>query len=146
MTQHCVVIDAPSSAVWDALTRPALMTRWMGDPDTGVEVETSWVVGAPIIVRGFHHAHFVNTGTVLGFEPNEMLRYSHLSSLSRLPDTPQNHSIVELRLAPVAGGTSVAVALSGFPTESIFKHLDFYWRGTLMILKRFVEQRTRPSS
>jgi len=62
VTQHCAVIDAPPSAVWDALTRPALMAMWMGDRETGVEVETSWVVGAPIIVRGFHHAHFVNTG------------------------------------------------------------------------------------
>jgi hypothetical protein len=31
--------------------------------------------------------------------------------------------------------------LCGFPTESTNRHLDFYWRGTLPILKRFVEER-----
>ena len=146
MSQHFeqrVVIHAPRSAVWDALTNPESMKQWMADPKVGVEVETDWSVGGPITVRGFHHARFVNTGTVLAFEPNERLRYSHLSSLSRLADTPENHSLFEFELAEAEGGTSLTVTLSQFPTESIFKHLEFYWRGTLGILKRFVEAQPR---
>ena len=77
---------------------------------------------------------------VLAFEPPTVLRYSHLSSLSRLPDAPESYSVFEFRLAQRGGGTSLTVLLSGFPTESIRKHLEFYWRGTLGVLKRFVER------
>jgi hypothetical protein len=70
-----------------------------------------------------------------------VLQYSHLSSLSRLPDTPENHSVFEFRLAQAAGGTALTLAPRDFPTEAIFKHLDFYWRSTLGILKRFIEER-----
>ncbi len=31
--------------------------------------------------------------------------------------------------------------MSGFPTESTFKHLALYWRGTLGVLKDFIERR-----
>jgi hypothetical protein len=75
----------------------------------------------------------------LRFESPTILRYSHLSSLSRLPDRPESYSIFEFRLAPVGEGTSLTIAISNFPTESIFKHIDFYWRVTIGIFKRFVE-------
>ena len=139
MPEHSIVIAAAPAAVWEALTVPAQMTRWMGEPEMKVEVLTDWRVGGPIVVRGFHVAQFHNTGTVLAFEPPCLLRYSHLDSISRLPDTPENHSVLEFRLTPVAAGTALTIAFSGFPTESIFKHLDFYWRGTLGVLKRHVE-------
>ena len=34
----------------------------------------------------------------------------------------------------------LTVALSGFPTEAILKHLDFYWRGALGLLKDHLER------
>lgn len=139
---HTLVIHAPPAAVWDALTDPTAMRQWMGDPGMEVEIQTDWTVGSPVWVRGFHLAQFENSGTVLTFEPTRLLRYSHLSSLSRLPNTPENHSIFEFRLAPADEGTSLTLTLTQFPTGSIFKHLDFYWRGTLGIFKRFVEQGT----
>ncbi len=135
-----VHIHAPPSAVWEALTRVDLMPQWMGDPAMGVTVETTWLVGDPIIVRGFHTVAFENRGTVLAFQPAALLRYSHLSSLSRLPDTVDNHSVLSFSLAPGPGGTTLTLTMDGFPTASISKHLDFYWRGTLGILKRFIEE------
>jgi hypothetical protein len=32
------------------------------------------------------------------------------------------------------------VRVENFPTETIYKHLDFYWQGTLPIIKQGVEQ------
>jgi uncharacterized protein YndB with AHSA1/START domain len=139
--QYGVTIGAPPAAVWEALTTPELMKQWMGEPEMDVAVETDWVVGGPIRVTGFHHARFENRGTVLRFEPNQELRYSHLDSVSRLPDVPENYSVIDFRLTPVEGGTSLTVTLSGFPTESILKHLEFYWRGTIGVFKKFVERR-----
>jgi len=40
-------------------------------------------------------------------------------------------------------GTSLKLRGSGFPTASIFKHLKFYWGGTLEILKQHVERRRK---
>lgn len=137
-----VMVDAPAAAVWDALTRPSQMQLWMGEPEMAVEVLTSWEVGSPITVRGFHHVAFENTGRVLRHEPHAALTYTQLSSISRLPDTDGNHTTFAFTLEPRDGGTRLTVTLTGFPTYTIFKHLEFYWRGTMTVIKTVVE-RTR---
>jgi hypothetical protein len=117
------------------------MKTWMGEPEMAVQIDVDWVIGSPIVVKGVHHVPFKNTGTVLAFEPETCLAYTHLSSLSRLPDEPSSYTILEFRLATVNDATSLELRASGFPTASIFKHLEFYWGGTLEILKRHVERR-----
>lgn len=105
-----------------------------------LEVLTDWTVGSPIFVSGLHHVRFTNKGTVLRFEPSSVLQYSHLSSVSRLPDKPESYTIIEFRLEPSGASSSLlTVKLTNFPTDSIFKHLQFYWNTTIHVLKRFVE-------
>ena len=134
-----VQINAPLSKVWEALTIPELMKKWMSETD--VDISTDWKVGNPIVMRGrLHGIKFENTGTVLQFVPGRILRYSHLSSLSRLPDKPENYSILEFRVAPADNQTAVTLTLDNFPTETIYKHLAFYWNVTLEILKRLIEK------
>ncbi len=133
-------INAPASKVWEALTNPDLMKKWMSE--TEIEIITDWQVGSPMTIRGnLHGIKFKNTGTVLQFEPEQILRYSHLSSLSRLPDKTENYSIIEFKLSPLADQTALTLTLSIFPTETIYKHLAFYWNVTLEILKRLIEER-----
>jgi uncharacterized protein YndB with AHSA1/START domain len=138
--EHSILINAPSAIVWQTLTDLELMRQWMGEPEMALDVQTDWTVGGPILIKGFHHATFENKGVVSRFEPTKVLRYSQLSSLSRLPDRPESYSVVELRLASANDATLLTVNVSGFPTESIFRHLDFYWRGTLVILKQCAER------
>ena len=134
-----ITIDAPASKVWDTLTSPERMQQWMAE--TEIDIITDWKVGHPFVIRGnLHGINFENTGTVLQFEPEQILQYSHLSSLSRLPDKPENYSVVEFRLAPVENQTALTLSVNNFPTESIYKHLAFYWNVTLEILKRLIEQ------
>jgi len=135
-----IEIDAAPRAVWGALTDADSMKRWMAHPDVGMDIITDWVVGAPIVVHGFHIVRFENRGTVLAFDPPRLLRYSHLSSLSRLPDSIESHAVFEFRLDPSDSRTALTVTVSNFPTEAIFKHLDFYWRGALGAVKQFVER------
>lgn len=139
MSEHGIVIDAPPARVWTLLTDPAQMPRWMGEPEMRVEVETTWAVGGPIVVRGVHHLAFENRGTVLCFEPGTRLRHTHLSSLSQLADEPESYSTIDVELTGVSGGTALRVSVRGFPTEAIFRHLDFYWRGTMSVLKELAE-------
>ena len=132
-----VRINAPTSKVWEALTDPDLMKKWMSE--TEIHIFTDWKVGNPFVIRGrLHGINFENWGTVLQFEPENTL-HSHLSSLSRLPDQLENYSILEFRLAPVHPETSLTLTASNFPTESIYKHFAFYWNVTLEILKRLIE-------
>jgi hypothetical protein len=118
------------------------MKQWMGEPEMQLEIVTDWQVGSPITIAGWHHVHFENKGTVLRFEPNLVLEYSHLSSVSRLRDEAESYTKIEFRLVPADEHcTSLNLRISGFPTESIFRHFDFYWRMTLPILRRFVVSR-----
>ena len=133
-----LVIDAPPVAVWAALTMPERMNRWMFDSE--LEIITNWAVGNPIVIRGdMHGMPFENTGTVLRFQPTEALGYSHLSSLSELPDVPGNHAIHDFTLKEDGTGTVLELRLSNFPTEYIRKHLVFYWRGALAVMQRMLE-------
>ncbi len=137
-----ISINAAPSAVWHALTRPELMVQWMGAPEMQLKVDTSWIIGTPVSISGFHHVRFENKGTVLHFDPEQRLSYSHWSSVSRLADDPENYSILEFRLMPEAEQTLVTLTIDHFPTETIFKHLQFYWRTTMVMIKKFVEQPT----
>lgn len=134
-----VLIRAQPSEVWAALTEPQLMRQWMGEPEMVIAVDTTWNVGEPIIISGLHHARFRNEGTVLHYEPERRLTYTHLSSLSRLPAVPESFSTFDFVLTQAAAGTTLTLTIRGFPTESIFKHLAFYWRVTVKLLAELVE-------
>lgn len=112
----------------------------MGEPEMEIGIETDWKVGSPIVVSGFHHLHFRNVGVILEFKPIERLSYTHLSSLSQLPDEAGNFTTLAFSLASQGEATSLTLLVTGFPTVSIFKHLQFYWVGTLGILKQFTER------
>ena len=133
-------INAPLYAVWDALTQPGLMKSWMADSE--IEIVTTWEVGSPIITNvqaASYKTAFTNTGIVLQFEKGRVLEYSHLSSLSRLPDHPENYTVIRFTLHQEDDHTLIELKLSNFPTKSHYKHIDFYWTVTLDVLKRFVE-------
>ena len=134
-----ILIDAPADKVWASLTDTALMQTWMGAPEMGLEISTSWEVGSPILIRGFHHAKFENRGIVLEYLPQNTVSYNFLSSISRLPDEEKNYSVLRFMLTPEEGLTNLSLTISSFPTETIYHHLNFYWNGTLAMLKKYVE-------
>ena len=138
--EKTIIIRTNPSIVWKTLTEPDLMKQWMGEVEMEIEIKGNWKVNSPIVISGFHHVKFENKGRVLQFDPNRTLTYSHLSSISRLPDKPENYSIIEFTLTPLDNHTSLTLTVSNFPTETIFKHLDFYWRTTLEIIKNFIER------
>jgi uncharacterized protein YndB with AHSA1/START domain len=135
-------INASLNAVWEALTQPDLMKIWMSDSE--IEIVTTWEVGSPIFINvpaESYKTSFINTGVVLQFLIEHVLEYSHLSSLSRLPDETENYTLIRFTLQQDRDYTLLELNLSNFPTESHYKHIDFYWTITLEVLKRFVEER-----
>ena len=141
VVENSATIQAPPSEVWRALTDPDLMKQWIAELVMQTGIITDWNVGSPIIVKGRHNnVDFENKGTVLQFEPHSILRYSHLSSISRLADKPENYTIIEFHVARTEeNSTLLTVNISNFPAKSAFEHWQFYWRTTIGILKRFIE-------
>jgi uncharacterized protein YndB with AHSA1/START domain len=137
--EKSILIHAAPSVVWDALTSPGIMKVWMAESEMRLDIQADWEVGGSIIIKGYHHKEFVNSGTVLHFDPPLRLTYTHSSSLSRLPDKPESHSILEFELTPQGEQIALRLTITNFATDSIFKHLDFYWTGTLAILKQHIE-------
>lgn len=134
-----IVIAAPVNAVWKSLTDIELMKQWMGAPELELEIATSWNVGSPISIKGFHHVRFENKGVVLEYLPDRLVSYNFLSSMSRLPYEPENHTILRFVLDTQDNHTSLSLTISNFPTETIYHHLNFYWNTTLAMLKRHIE-------
>lgn len=139
--EQAILIKAPVDKVWNTLTNPGLMKQWMGEPEMKIEVITDWRTGSPIVIKGFHHVKFENKGTVLQFKPVEGLKYNYISSLSRLEDAPENYTVIEFILTPFEQETTVTLTLSNFPTEAIFRHVGFYWKTTMHIMKKLAEGR-----
>jgi uncharacterized protein YndB with AHSA1/START domain len=135
-----VVINAHPAKVWTTLTNPAQMAHWMGAPEMEIKVATDWQVNSPILIQGFLHVRFEIKGIVLQHEKEHKLSYSHFSSISRLPDLPENYSILEFVLTPADGKTSLTLHIENFPTDVIRKHLEFYWRTTIIGIRKMVEE------
>ena len=135
-----VIVNAESAKVWTVLTNPELMSKWMGEPEMEVEILTSWKVNTPIIICGFHNEKFENKGIVLQYESEQKLSYTHLSSVSKLPDRPESYSVFEFILLRIEKGTLLTLNITNFPTETIRKHLEFYWKATMVQIKTSLEE------
>lgn len=137
-----VTINAAASKVWTTLTDLELMSKWLGDPGMKIKVQTDWKINAPISIRGFHHINFENKGTILKYDKEKRLSYTHLSSVSRLADQKENYTIIEFILTSIDQQTQLTLNIENFPTETIRKHLEFYWRTTILTIKERAQNET----
>lgn len=136
-----VLINAQPSVVWQFLTTPDLMEKWMADANMEIKVITCWTVGNPIIIKGtIHGREFENKGTILKYEQESVLAYSHLSSISLLPASIENFCTIEFSIVSVKNGTTLTLIIKNFPTDSIYHHMNFYWSNTINILKEKIEE------
>lgn len=113
----------------------------MGGPEMQIKVITDWKINSPILIQGFLHLKFENKGWILEFDKANKLSYSHLSNISRLPEKPENYSILEFVLTPAEEKTELTLNIENFPTEVIRKHLEFYWRTTVIGIKKMTEDK-----
>ena len=138
-----ISINASPSKVWRHLTEPDLMREWMGDEEMEIDILSDWKIGGSFIIKGFHHEPFENRGTILQLEPEKIFEYEYLSSMSGLEDIPENHTRISFYLAAKDGQTELTVQAKNFPTFEIYKHWEFYWNGTLGIIKWRIEKELR---
>jgi len=142
-------IAAPSEAVWRAL-----VDREEGRIWRGADFETDWQPGSPIsITAQIGSKRYRDKGTVLQVNRPSLLVYEFLPRVSGLPDVPESYSRITLQLAPHMAGTTLGIAHTVPPSpvrrgknfeigpESGEKHVGFYWRSTLPLLRDLIEGR-----
>jgi uncharacterized protein YndB with AHSA1/START domain len=131
-------VEAPVSAVWDALVNPAVIKQYM----FGADVTSNWKEGTPIVWKGeWQGKPFEDKGVILRVQPNRLLSYSHFSPLEGKPDTPDNYHRVTVELSEHAGGTRISLSQDNNATEQTREHSEKNWNTALAGLKKVVEQR-----
>jgi hypothetical protein len=86
MAKATTTIDKPVANVWRALVTPETINRYM----FGATVVSDWREGSPIVWRGeWKGKPYEDKGEIVRIEPGRMLRYTHWSPLSGLPDLPE---------------------------------------------------------
>lgn len=131
-------INAPASRVWEALTTPAIMKRWMTDAE--MDIISDFKTGSAIVIRGnLHGIPYENKGTILQNDPSSVLKYNYWSSLSQHEDVPENYSLITFRLMFAEGTTTLVFTQTNFTEDVIFRHFNFYWNTALQLLRKLSE-------
>ncbi|WP_175932899.1 MULTISPECIES: SRPBCC domain-containing protein [unclassified Burkholderia] len=133
--ERAIFVAAPIEILAASLADPARMAQWMGDEAMPVSVEHEGRAGGSIVVRGRQHVPFENRGRILRWDPPRRFSWTHLSTLSNLPDEPASYTTLDFALEPTRGGTMLSFTMHGFPTLVIRKHLVLYWRVTLDVIR-----------
>jgi uncharacterized protein YndB with AHSA1/START domain len=132
-----VRIHAPASKVWEALTKPELIKQYL----FGTEVTTDWRVGSAITYKGeWNGKAYHDKGKVLQVQPEQLLVSTFWSSLSGLPDAPENYKTVTYTLSTRGDITTLVLTQDNNETEEAVQHAQSNWNMVLGKLKDLVEQ------
>jgi uncharacterized protein YndB with AHSA1/START domain len=125
-------INAPTSKVWDALTKPHLIKQYL----FGTEVTTDWQVGSPITYKGIWDGKaYEDKGKVLQIEIEELLVSTFWSSLSGLPDIPENYKTVRYE----GNGTRLTIIQDNNDSQEEANHSEQNWTMVLDGMKKLLE-------
>jgi uncharacterized protein YndB with AHSA1/START domain len=131
-----ITVAAPRDAVWKALTDPGLIKQYF----LGTNVETSWRLGDPITYSGEYNGNaYEDKGIILAFEPLQLLKTTHYSPSTGLPDAPENYHTVAYQLDDAGEETSVTITQGNNKSEQEVEHSAATWRMVLQNLKEFLE-------
>ena len=133
-----ISIKAASATIWNALTNPELIKLWMSDAE--LEIISGWVTGSPIIFKTNLNGKHEFKGKILQLEPGKVFQYSSWSKISRLPDIPENYSLIEFRLIPTENQTILSVTHSNLIAKAAVEHSNYYWNVALELIRRLVEK------
>ena len=144
-----IQIAATPDQVWQALTNREAGRIWRS-----ADYETDWQPGSAIAITAqIGPKRYRDKGTVLAVDRQTLLTYEFLPRVSGLPDLPESYSVVSFGLVPWDNGTELTVTHTVPPSpvrkgknfeigpESGGKHVMFYWRSTLPLLRDLIEGR-----
>ena len=130
-------ISAPASRVWEALTNPELIKKYLFE----TQAVSDWKEGSKIIWKGeWEGKAYEDKGKILLFEPKRSLQYSHFSPLSGLHDNPENYHIVTIDLEEKDKQTIVTLTQTNNADEKTKDHSEKNWKMMLASLKKLLEE------
>jgi uncharacterized protein YndB with AHSA1/START domain len=141
MTGHVATADVDISAspkqVWNALTDPGLIRKYL----FGADVETTWEPGAPIRWRGEYDGRkYEDKGEVVEVVPEEKLIVTHFSPLSGQDDKPENYHTVTYQLEDKGDRTAVHLEQDNNTDPQAAAESQENWGVVLESLKVVVEE------
>lgn len=136
LTSHAsILINAPISEVWKALTTPEIIKQWF----FGVETISTWQVDASIVHKGeWQGKPYEDKGRILKIEPERLLVHTHWS-VGGLPDSPENYQQVTYSLSEKDGETEVTIDEQNLPSEEAKQQSDKAWKMVLDNLKTLLQ-------
>lgn len=132
-----VLVEAPRSRVWKALTDPGIVRQYF----LGTNVTTTWREGDPVTFAGeWKGKSYEDKGIVLENRREELLRITHYSPLTGLPDVPENYHTVEYRLIEQPNGTEITITQGNNKSDSEAEESAKLWEMVLGNLKELLER------
>lgn len=129
-------IHAPASKVWQALVNPEIIKQYLFD----TEVISEWKVGSPITYKGeWQGKAFEDKGEILAMEPERLLKSTHWSPLSGVPDTPENYHTVTYTLTEQGESTEMMITQDNNASEEEKAHSEKNWQTVLKGMKDLLE-------
>jgi uncharacterized protein YndB with AHSA1/START domain len=135
-----ITINATTSKVWNYLINPELIKLWMADEE--MEITSSWITGSKIIFRTTVNGKQEYKGNILRFELEKVFKYTSYSEIFKLPDVPENYSIIEFRLETLKNQTILSITHSNLLADTAIKHSNFYWNSALENIRKLCEKQS----
>ena len=130
------IIHAPVSKVWQALVNPEIIKQYLSN----TEVISDWKVGSPILYKGeWEGKAFEDKGEILEIEPEKVLKSTHWSPLSGVPNIPENYHTVTYILSDRGDSTEVTITQDNNATEQEQAHSEKNWKTVLEDMKSLLE-------
>jgi len=138
ITGHVSVnIKAPVSKVWEGLTEPAVIKKWL----YGANTKTDWKPGSPITFEGVYEGKpYKDKGTIIDIRPQTYLQYTYWGSLSGMEDKPENYVTLTFELSGRNDQTTLKITQENIPDEKMRKHAEDNWNKVLADLKNLLER------
>lgn len=139
IAQASITINASPAKVWEALTSPDMIKQYL----FGTQAISDWKVGSSITYKGvWEGKHYEDKGMVLEVIPEKLLVSTYWSSMSGVPDIPENYKKVTYELTPAEeGATTLTVTQDNNVTEESKAHSESNWKMVLDGLKKVVEEK-----
>ena len=139
-----IMINAPATKVWDALTK----SEWTKQYMFGCEAISDWQPGSTLIWKGnFDGVEMIAVkGQVVSIQPTQTLVYTVIDPNNpAIPDVPENYLTVTCQLTEHDGNTHLSVTQGDYSKvaegESRYKHSvdGGGWDPILVQIKQLLE-------
>ena len=131
-----IEINAPPSRVFNALTDADLVKAYL----FGAQIKSDFKVGSPITFSGeWKGQPYEDKGVILDFEPRKLLKVTHYSPLSGLPDVPENYHTVSYAVTGDDNESTLTITQENNRDQAEVDESQKTWTTILEGLKKAVE-------